>query len=223
MRIGSVFVSHSAQEPDRSVTETLVGLLEAAGLDVWWDKDGLEAGDFFPVEILEAIIRQNFFVFVMSERSISSKWCLRELIRATELGKEVIPLLLEGIPNERSPLVLAGLQYLDIRAGLNEEVRARILRAFGLGHGGAVRESQSDPFAKDGSLIKVLAEQLNYAKGFTDSLNMVLLLENIGKALCETTRAQQVIAGMRSAPNWRNGRIDYDLVGAYLVDTWRGR
>lgn len=222
MKIGSVFISHSAKEPDHSLTGSLAEVLESAGLDVWWDKKRLEGGDFFPVEILEAIIRQNFFIFIMSERSISSKWCLRELIRATELGKDVKPLLLEPIPSERSPLELAGLQYVDIQPGLTDETKAGIFRALGLGHNVPEQVNQHDPFAKDGRLIKTLADQLNYAKTFTDTLNMVLLLENIGKSCCETDRAREVIAGMRSGPNWRNGRIDYDLVQSYLLNTWRG-
>ena len=65
-RIASVFISHSAGEPDHTVTESLADALQNVGFDVWWDKEGLEGGDFFPVEILEAIIRQHFFFLVVS-------------------------------------------------------------------------------------------------------------------------------------------------------------
>jgi len=92
-KIGTVFISHSSQEPDYSATQALSEALEGIGIDVWWDKEGLEGGDFFAVEILEAIIRRRFFIFIVSERSIQSKWCLRELIRATELDKEIKPLV----------------------------------------------------------------------------------------------------------------------------------
>ena len=220
MKIGSVFISHSAREPDHSITAALAATLDEIGIDVWWDKEGLEGGDFFPVEILEAIIRQNFFVFIMSERSVTSKWCLRELVRATELGKDIKPLLLEAIPPKRSPLELAGLQYVDVRAGIHEAM-PQILRALGLGENVPQRAAQEDPFARDGVLITALAEQLPYAKTFTDTLNLVLLLERIGQKCCETDRAREILAGMRSEQNWRNGRIDYDRVRSYLLNSWR--
>lgn len=222
MKIGSVFVSHSAKEPDHSLTANIVVVLEEIGFDVWWDKEGLEGGDTFPVEILEAIIRQNFFIFLMSEHSINSKWCMRELIRATELGKEIIPLILESLPPERSPLELAGLQYVNIQSGLNEDTKAGILRALGVGRTLPISGDLTDPFAKDSSLIQALAEQIRYAKSFTDTLNLVLLLENIGKACCETDRARQILAGMRAEENWQNGKINYDLVHDYLLRSWRG-
>lgn len=91
---------------------------------MWWDVDGLEGGDLFPVEILEAIIRQHYFLFIVSERSISSKWCQRELIRATELGKNIKPLILEPVPDEKSPLELAGLQYIKINSGIDSAMPA---------------------------------------------------------------------------------------------------
>jgi len=222
MKIGSVFISHSAKEPDHSLTGSLAKVLESKGLNVWWDKQGLKGGDFFPVEILEAIIRQNFFIFIVSEHSICSEWCLRELTRATELRKDVKPLLLEPIPRERSPLALAGLQYVDIQSGLTDETKAGIFRALGLSHNVPEQVNQQDPFVRDGRLIKALADQLEYAKTFTNTLNMVLLLENIGNSCCETDRAREVIAGMRSDANCKNGMIDYDLVRSYLLNKWRG-
>src|SRR5262245_38867096 len=117
-RIGTVFLSHSAREPDHTATRALADALTKVGLDVWWDSEGLEGGDFFAVEILEAIIRQRFFLFVVSPRSVASPWCLRELVRATELGKETIPLILEPVSDERLPLQLAGLQYVQISQGV---------------------------------------------------------------------------------------------------------
>ena len=52
-RLGTVFLSHSAREPDHGVTRALAKALAEVGLDVWWDREGFEGGDFFPVEILE--------------------------------------------------------------------------------------------------------------------------------------------------------------------------
>jgi hypothetical protein len=150
--IGPVFISHSSQEPDYSVAGSLAEALAEIGIDVWWDVNRLEGGDFFPVEILEAIIRQHFFLFIVSERSLASKWCLRELIRATDLGKDVKPLILGHVPNEKAPLELAGLQGVDISTGIANSLPA-ILRALGLGET-SPQNVLDDPFARDGRLIK---------------------------------------------------------------------
>src|SRR5262245_57434965 len=130
-RLGTVFLSHSAREPDYAVTRSLAEALTEVGLDVWWDRDQLEGGDFFGVEILEAIIRQRVFLFIVSPRSVASRWCLRELVRATELGKETIPLILEPVSDELLPLQLAGLQYVPMSTGVADALPG-ILRALGL-------------------------------------------------------------------------------------------
>lgn len=156
--IGSVFISHSSREPDFSITKSLGEALESIGINVWWDKEGLEGGDNFPVEILEAIIRQHFFIFIISNESMKSKWCLRELIGATELEKDIKPLLLEHVPKEKSPLELAGLQYVDIGSGIQNSLPS-ILRSLGIGET-TVPDVLDDPFARDSHLIEIIAEQL---------------------------------------------------------------
>jgi len=220
-KLGTVFLSHSAREPDHSVTQSLAEALTGVGLDVWWDRDGLEGGDFFAVEILEAIIRQRFFLFIVSPRSVESRWCLRELVRATELGKQTIPLILEEVPDGILPLELAGLQYVQISRGVDDALPA-ILRA--LGAGPSSPGLPNDPFARDGRLISAIATQLPYATTFTGSLNMVLLLEKIGLECCETERARTIFAGMRNDKNWSLSgavkKIDYRKVKDYLLRTW---
>lgn len=220
--IGSAFISHSSKEPDFSITKTLAEALESIGVNVWWDKEGLEGGDYFPVEILEAIIRQHFFFFIISNESIKSKWCLRELIRATELEKNIKPLLLEHVPSERSPLELAGIQYVDISSGVQNSLPS-ILRALGIGET-IVPNVLDDPFARDGHLIEVIAEQLRYAKTFTDTLNLVYMLKNIGMKCSETDRAKDIFENMASLSLFsvQGGirRIDYEKVRAYLLYEW---
>ena len=55
MNPGSVFISHSSRQPDFEVTERLVDKLEEAGSRYGGTRKSLEAGQMFPVEILEAI------------------------------------------------------------------------------------------------------------------------------------------------------------------------
>jgi len=221
--IGTVFISHSSREPDYSVTQSLAEALAEIGIDAWWDVKRLEGGDFFPVEILEAIIRQHFFILIVSERSLDSKWCRRELVRAMDLGKDVKPLILEHVPPEKSPLELAGLQVVDISTGISNSLPA-ILRALGLGET-FPQNVLDDPFARDGRLVEVLAEQLRVARSFTDTLNLVQLLRNIGIRCAETDRAKEIFENMASLSlfSLRGGmrQIDYEKVRSYLLYEWR--
>ncbi len=218
MNVGSVFISHSSKEPDYGVAEALARSLEQARLDVWWDKDRLEGGDFFPAEIVEAIIRQRVFFFILSQRSSQSKWCLRELARADELGREIIPLKLEEVPAGQQPLQLANLQYVPIGCGISNSLDD-ILKALGLGLGSKF-QAPDDPFARDARLIQAIANQLNYGKTFTRALNLVVLLKSIGDGCCETNRAREILQGMLSREHYSGGRVDYDKVRRYLTDSW---
>ena len=220
--IGSVFISHSSREPDFSTTKALAETLESVGVNVWWDKKGIEGGDNFPVEILEAIIRQHFFIFIVSEESIKSKWCLRELIRATELEKDIKPFILKQIPNEKSPIEIAGLHCVDISSGVQSSFPS-ILKSLGIGET-TVPNVLDDPFARDGHLIEVIAEQIRYAKTFTDTLNLVHMLRNIGMKCAETNRAKEIFENMASLSLFtlQGGmrRIDFEKVRSYLLYEW---
>jgi len=222
-RIGTVFISHSSQEPDYSVTKSLAKALQNLGIDVWWDVERLEGGNFFPVEILEAIIRQKFFIFILSKRSVESKWCLRELIKATELEKDVIPLILERVPDNKSPLELSGLHWVEISSGILNSMPA-ILKAIGIGET-SPRNVLDDPFARDGRLLEVIAEQLRYGKSFTDTLNLVKLLQNVGIKCAETDRAKEIFNNMTSLSLYRMSggmkKIDYEKVRSYLLFEWK--
>jgi hypothetical protein len=70
------FVSYS-----RSVKEEVrkvVDLLEAADQDVWWDADIPKMADWWAT-ILSRIEWCDVFIFVVSEKSVQSVYCLEEL------------------------------------------------------------------------------------------------------------------------------------------------
>ena len=220
MNPGSVFLSHSSRNPDFEVTVALVELLEGAGLNVWWDKDRLEGGDTFTAEIVEAIIHQYHFLFLLSGNSVQSSWCRRELARAADLGKAVLPLKLDEVPDEKMPLELAGLQYIDLRRGVGQAF-PDIARALGLGLKDTY-DPTSDPFARDDRLVHAIAEQLPYGNTFTDTPNLVRLLSILGQRCCETERARELFAGMLDRSNYVGSKIDYRRVAENLLKLWHG-
>ncbi len=220
MNPGSVFISHSWKPPDFDIARALAKKLAGCGLDVWWDKDKLEGGNEFAAEIVEAIIQRFHFLFLLSQHSAASKWCRRELARAFELGKTILPLKLDDVAPESLPLELAALQYINLRQGV-EAAFPGLSRALGLVLG-RTYDPSDDPFARDARLVQAIAEQLHYGNSFTDSLNLVQLLSAIGQRCCETERARSLFAGMIQLPHYTGSRIDYDKVSAYLIRGWQG-
>ena len=98
-----------------------------------------------------------------------------------------------------------------------------ILRTLGIGET-KIPNVLDDPFARDGHLIEVIAEQLRYAKTFTDTLNLVYMLKNIGMKCAETDRVKTIFENMASLSLFsvQGGvrRIDYEKVRAYLLYEW---
>lgn len=212
MAPGSVFISHSSREPDFATTRALAETLAGAKLDVWWDQAGLEGGGDFSADILEAIIRQANFVFVLSEHSAASPWCRRELARAAELGKPLIPLRLDDIPAQQVPLELSGAQYIDLRQGVPDAL-PNLLRALGLGLGPQY-DADSDPFARDGRLVRAVAQGLRHGTTFTNARNLVILLSNLGQQCAETDRARELFGSMTQR------RGDFRTIAHGLLMDW---
>jgi hypothetical protein len=107
---GQVFVSYSRR--DSEYVAELVKYLKAQGIDIWVDTN-LDLGDRWTAEIRTMIDTCAAFVVVMTPAAEDSKWVERELGRALDLGKLIIPVLLEGKPL----FPVSELQYEDVTGG----------------------------------------------------------------------------------------------------------
>src|SRR5215218_10075408 len=111
--MASIFVSHSSR--DGEVTERVVTRLRAAGfaaLFVDFDPEqGLPAGRNWERELYTQLRRTDAVIFLASEASVASSWCLLEVGLARSLGRPVFPLRLQrGVA---LPL-LADVQWTDL-------------------------------------------------------------------------------------------------------------
>ena len=181
------------------------------------DRERLEGGAQFTAEIVEAIISQYHFVFLLSANSVASPWCRRELARAAELAKSIVPHRIDDLPNGQSPLELSGLNYIDGRQGV-DKCFEDVSRALGLGLLDTYDPS-ADPFARDGRLLQAIAQQVRYGKTFTNAPNLVILLSRIGTQCCETERAKSIFGGILNRDHFTGGHIDYVKVSEYLLRT----
>jgi TIR domain len=106
--MASVFVSHSSR--DRVVTERVVARLRAAGFAASFvdfdPEQGIPAGRSWERELYAQLRRTDAVIFLASEASVASRWCLAELSLARSLGR---PVSRGGrLPRRTSPGVSAG-------------------------------------------------------------------------------------------------------------------
>lgn len=92
-----IFISYASE--NQYEVKNLVGVLEARGLRVWWDKGQITLGDRLSAKIDEGLRNSEYGIVLISERFIAKPWPeseLRSMIsRSTNSGKKVIlPVLL---------------------------------------------------------------------------------------------------------------------------------
>lgn len=86
----SVFISYSHQ--DRQICQQVAGYLEGEdGVRVWYDK-GLIPGEEYRKKIATVIREAEFFIVLLSERSVSSEWVKDEVEYAKRCHKKIIPI-----------------------------------------------------------------------------------------------------------------------------------
>ncbi len=86
------FVSYSRS--DKAEVSKVVALLSASGHEVWWDSDIPVIDDWWRA-ILTHIEWCEVFIFVASEKSLQSDYCLAELKYANDRQRPILPFILE--------------------------------------------------------------------------------------------------------------------------------
>lgn len=104
-----VFLSYCRRDADFVIK--LKQDMEQLGYTVWMDNDRIDGGDQWEKEIEASLAQSRLFLVVVSKDSNESNWVRRETIRAEQLKKPRIPVLL----NDELPLRLLDLQYVDFR------------------------------------------------------------------------------------------------------------
>ncbi len=92
---GHVFVSYS--RTDQAYVDRLVAFLRECGLDVWVDQE-IQHGSHWLSVVSERIDTCGAFVIIMTPEAERSEWVLREINRAEQGSKRILPMLLTGNP-----------------------------------------------------------------------------------------------------------------------------
>ena len=103
----------SYAEKDRATMEKIRASLRREGITVWTNTTDIQTGEDFVDSIKQGIQKADNLVYLLSDNSIESSYCQRELDLAVYLNKRIIPLLVQKTDNLELPSCLENLQYID--------------------------------------------------------------------------------------------------------------
>ncbi|MEM9274522.1 MAG: toll/interleukin-1 receptor domain-containing protein [Cyanobacteria bacterium P01_F01_bin.143] len=129
-----VFLSYSSQ--DEKFVSELVSVLIRHGIPVWYSKTNILGAYQWHDEIGKALNRCDWFLIVLSLKSIESMWVKRELMFALQQKRyegKIVPLLSESCDYEKLSWVLPSFQIIDFQNDLEDSYR-NLLRLWGIGY-----------------------------------------------------------------------------------------
>jgi hypothetical protein len=127
--VASIFISYS--HADQALARALAETLRRLGFKVWIDEGELKVGDSLIERIATAIADIDFFLALVSESSVGSKWCRKELALAVtgELGREGVRVLPVQVDGAAMPPSLADVYYLKLDHSNVDEVAQAVADA----------------------------------------------------------------------------------------------
>ena len=104
----------SCATPDRAITMALVEDLESRGLKCWVAPRDVPGGSKYAEVILNALAESKVFLLVFSENSNNSEHVQREVERALNSSKSIVPVRIADIfPSGAMDYYLATLHWID--------------------------------------------------------------------------------------------------------------
>lgn len=109
----SIFLSYSRR--DSELANRLYQDLQARGLQVWMDRDAIQAGTLWRTSIVDGIRNCRVFLLVVSTASQQSSNVAKEVSLAESNGKPILPLKIDDAPiSPDFSYSLAGIQFVDM-------------------------------------------------------------------------------------------------------------
>lgn len=109
-----IFLSHASG--DRRFANKLANTLRKKGIAVWYGRTHLRGAQQWQREIGKALQRCDWFVVVLSPKSVKSMWVERELSYALNQKRyqdKIVPVLLRQCDHENFNWTLASFQMVD--------------------------------------------------------------------------------------------------------------
>lgn len=126
---GNIFISYSHK--DVEIVKRIAEIIkDSCNQNIWYD-DSLRGGDNYFGAIADQIMLSNFFVFIVSDNSVTSNWCLRELEYAVSKEKIIVPIWLDDISiPPRVELSIQNTHYIYYHQISQEEFFVEIRKVF---------------------------------------------------------------------------------------------
>ena len=122
-----VFISYSTI--DTVSAETVRDVLETNGISCWMAPRDIPGGSNYTKEIPSAIRDCHAFVLMLSQNAQNSPWVLKELDRAVNDGKIILPFQLEDLTlTDEFNFLLTGAQRYDAYQKKSEAMQLLISR-----------------------------------------------------------------------------------------------
>ncbi|WP_029914776.1 toll/interleukin-1 receptor domain-containing protein [Pelobacter seleniigenes] len=121
--IGKVFISHSSI--NKPFVDRLVADLASREIPAWYDKFDLRIGDSVPGGINAGLAEAKYFLIVLSQAALTSRWVTEELNAAlmsqvAMSGTFILPVLVEDCD---IPPLLKHRRYADFRTNYDQGFR----------------------------------------------------------------------------------------------------
>jgi len=110
-----VFLSHASD--DRDFADRLVKTLREHGIPVWYSRTHLRGAQQWQAEIGRALRRCDWFIVILSPKSVRSMWVKRELSYALiqkRFEDKIVPVLYRKCDYEKLHWTLKSLQIVDL-------------------------------------------------------------------------------------------------------------
>lgn len=112
-----VFISYN--QSDKEFAHKLATALEQFPVNVLIDTHELRVGDNINEKINELVSNSTYFISILSKESIQSKWANKELEKAIEMKKKVLPVITDPI---EPPEILKGIVYANFTSSFEEGI-----------------------------------------------------------------------------------------------------
>lgn len=124
----SVFISYNGA--DREIARGIANALIAAGMVVWIDEGELLIGDSLIEKIAFAIKDTDYLIAIISENSIQSHWCQKEIAMASTYGimNRSVKVLPVRVGDVDVPPALIDLIYEPLILGKEQNSHSRLVR-----------------------------------------------------------------------------------------------
>ena len=130
-RPAEVFLSHASA--DRATADLVAALLERHGVPHWYSRRSIRGAQQWHDEIGRALARCDWFVLLLSETSVKSKWVKRELLYALDDDRyqdHILPLVLDDCDYRDLSWTLKSFEMVDMR---EPDALRRIVETWAIG------------------------------------------------------------------------------------------